>query len=209
MSRRSSLKVECEHPGAVAPRPGRYCTGWGGDARLRASVGQDANTKCSGCSTCVTSSKTPLRPINMRLVAHATGKRPFFWRESCSGGHPAPHKPPEIPKKYPYKSRRSPARLTLWRRTRYSTPQSCINMLLAYRTASLLKTTPETPRKPPGIPRKYARNSATISCPAAGRRTRYSTPHLAWFLSRRNATPTEFVGSCRLSRRASIGSALR
>jgi hypothetical protein len=43
-----------------------------------APVGQDASTRCNGCNTCVTSSKTHSRPINMRLVAHATGKPRFF-----------------------------------------------------------------------------------------------------------------------------------
>jgi len=33
---------------------------------------------CSGCNTCVASSATRSRPINMRLVARATEKWPFF-----------------------------------------------------------------------------------------------------------------------------------
>jgi len=85
VSRRSSLTIECKRPDAGAPRPGRCCTGWGGGALPGASVGQECKgqeckARCSGCSTCVTSPKTRSRPINMRLVAHVTEKRPFFRR---------------------------------------------------------------------------------------------------------------------------------
>jgi len=90
VSRRSSLTIECERPGAGAPRPGRCCTGWGGDTLPRVSVRQDAITRCSGCSMCVASSKTRFRSINMRLVAHVAGKGPFFSRESCRAAALAP-----------------------------------------------------------------------------------------------------------------------
>jgi hypothetical protein len=89
VSRRSSLTKRLS---AGAPRPDRCCTGWGGGAPLRSSVGQDANTRCSGCSMCVASSKTWSRPINMRLVAHVAGKRPFFVEGELMGCRSRPAK---------------------------------------------------------------------------------------------------------------------
>ena len=103
----------------------------GGDALPRASVGQHAKTKCNGCNTCVTSSKTYSPPINMRLVTHATETRPFFLRHDSATSlragifltpltgsengdvswrffTPCPQnpskKPPKIPIKYPFNS---------------------------------------------------------------------------------------------------------
>jgi len=88
--------------GAGAPRPGRCCTGWGGDALPRASVGQDANTKCSGCSTCVAASKTRSRPINMRLVAHVTEKGAIFFEGELLGRRSRPAKAvKKLPQQYP------------------------------------------------------------------------------------------------------------
>jgi len=98
VSRRSSLTIECKLPGAGAPRPGRCCTDWGGGAL------HDANARCSGCSTCVASSKTRSRPINMRLVAHVAEKRLFFFdRELLECRSRAEKAVKKLPQKYPKK----------------------------------------------------------------------------------------------------------
>jgi len=137
---RSSLTIECKRPSALRG----------------ASVGQDANTRCSGCSTCVTSSQTRSRPINMRLVAHVAGKRPFFSRESCSAAALAPKKPlknypgntPKIPLQLPYNF---PARLTnLWRPTR------CPDTKSIYETGS----SGPSHRRPSGFPKGHSRSAA-------------------------------------------------
>jgi|SRR5215472_3043849 len=108
VSGRSSLTIEC-NPIRRGPRPSRYCMRWGGSSMHSASASrmktQDVNARCSGCSTCVTSSKASSQPINMPLVAHVTGKRPFFFEgELVLPLTPAKVvRPPEIPQKYPYK----------------------------------------------------------------------------------------------------------